>query len=212
MKSSTKTIFYADLCFEVFEEVYEPAEDTFLLADKLDQVIVEGDAVLDIGTGCGILGLIASKKARKVVATDVNPHAVECAKRNAEANKAASKMEVRLGDLFVPILKIEKFDVILFNAPYLPSKTEEKRTWIGRAWAGGRAGRQTIDSFIADAPNYLKESGRILLVQSTLSDIQKTLMRFSDMGLGAKIVAEKKVAFETIVVIQASHLSKMNSI
>jgi len=210
MKSSIKTIFYADLCFEVFEEVYEPAEDTFLVADKLDQVIVEGDTVLDIGTGCGILGVIASKKARKVVATDVNPYAVECARQNAKANKAASKMEVRLGDLFESVSKTEKFDVILFNAPYLPSKTEEKRTWIGQAWAGGRAGRQTIDSFIADAPNYLKENGRIVLVQSTLSNIQKTLMRFSDMGLGPKIVAEKKVAFETIVVIQASHLSKLS--
>jgi len=208
MKSSRKTIFYADLSFEVFEEVYEPAEDTFLIADKLDQAIVEGDAVLDIGTGCGILAVIASKKASKVVATDVNPHAVECAKRNAKANNAASKVEVRLGDLFGPVLKTEKFDVILFNAPYLPSTLNEQKSWISRAWAGGRSGRQTIDNFIANAPNYLKEKGRIFLVQSTLSNVHRTLMRFSGIGLDVKAVAEKKVAFETIVVIQATNLSK----
>ena len=210
MKSSAKTIFYADLSFEVSEEVYEPADDTFLIADKLDQVIVEGDAVLDIGTGCGILAVLASKKASIVVATDVNPHAVECAKQNAKANRAASNLEVRLGDLFGPILKTEKFDVILFNAPYLPSTPKEQKAWISRAWAGGRAGRQIIDNFIANAPNYLKEKGRILLAQSTLSNVQRTLMRFSDIGLNVKAVAEKKVAFETIVVIQASHLSKQN--
>jgi len=210
MKSSAKTIFYADLSFEVFEEVYEPADDTFLIADKLDQAIVEGDTVLDIGTGCGILAVIASKKASKVVATDVNPHAVECAKRNAKANRAASNLEVRLGDLFEPILKTEKFDVILFNAPYLPSTPKEQKAWISRAWAGGRAGRKVIDNFIANAPNYLEAKGRILLAQSTLSNVQRTLMRFSDIGLDAKAIAEKKVAFETIVVIQASHLSKQS--
>ena len=210
MKSSAKTIFYADLSFEVFEEVYEPADDTFLIADKLDQAIVEGDTVLDIGTGCGILAVIASKKAGKVVATDVNPHAVECAKRNAKANRAASNLEVRLGDLFEPILKTEKFDVILFNAPYLPSTPEEQKAWISRAWAGGRAGRKIIDNFIANAPNYLEAKGRILLAQSTLSNVQRTLMRFSDIGLDAKAIAQKKVAFETIVVIQASHLSKQS--
>lgn len=208
MRSSRKTVYYADLCFEVFDEVYEPAEDTFLIAGKLDQAIVEGDIVLDIGTGCGILGVIASKKASKVIATDVNPHAIECAKQNAKANRAAGKMEVRLGDLFEPVLKTEKFDVILFNAPYLPSKPEEEKTWTDRAWAGGRAGRQIADRFISDAPEYLNEKGRILLVQSTLSNIKATLKRFSDAGLDAEVVAEKKVAFETIVVVQASHLSK----
>jgi release factor glutamine methyltransferase len=210
MKSSRKTVFYADFSFEVFEEVYEPAEDTFLIADKLGQAILEGDAVLDIGTGCGILAVTASKKASKVVATDANPHAVECAKRNAKANKASSKVEVRFGDLFEPILKTEKFDVILFNAPYLPSTSKEQKAWISRAWAGGRNGRQIIDDFITNAPNYLKENGRILIVQSTLSNVQRTLMRFRDIGVDAKILAEKKVAFETIVVIQASHLSKQS--
>ena len=210
MRSLRKTIFYADLSFEVYEEVYEPAEDTFLIADRLDRTIVEGDTVLDIGTGCGILAVIASKKASKVVATDVNPHAVECAKRNAKANGAASKVEVRLGDLFGPILETEKVDVILFNAPYLPSRPKEEKAWISRAWAGGRAGRQIIDDFITNVPKYLKEKGRILLVQSTLGNIQKTLMRFSDADLDAKVVAEKKMAFETIVVIQASHLSKQS--
>ena len=210
MKSLGKTIFYADLSFEVSEEVYKPAEDTFLIADKLDQVIDEGDTVLDIGTGCGILAVIAAKKASEVVATDINPHAVECAKRNANTKRTANKVEVRLGDLFEPVSKTEKFDVILFNAPYLPSTPSERKTWITRDWAGGLSGRKTIDRFIADAPTYLKEKGRILLVQSTLSNLNETLRKFNGMGLGSKVVAEKKVAFETIVVIQASHLSRQS--
>jgi release factor glutamine methyltransferase len=208
MRSLKKKTFFADLTFDVYEEVYEPAEDTFLIADILNRTAAEGETVLDVGTGCGILAVVASKKAKRVVATDVNPHAVECAKRNAKANRASSKVQVRLGDLFEPISETEEFGMIVFNAPYLPSTPGEHRCWKSRAWAGGPTGRRIIDRFIKDAPNHLKFKGRILLVQSTLSDVEETLRKFQETGLDAKVVAEKKAAFETIVVIQASHLSQ----
>ena len=207
MKSLRKRIFYADLSFDVYEEVYEPAEDTFLIADVLNKTITEGDTVLDVGTGCGILAVIASVRAKKVVATDINPHAVKCAKQNAESNRASSKIQVRLGDLFEPISETEKFSLIVFNAPYLPSTRGEHRSWKTRAWAGGSTGRRVIDRFIRNAPRYLDARGRILLVQSTLSDVDETLRRFREMGLDVRVVAESKAAFESIVVIQASHLS-----
>lgn len=207
MKSLRKRIFYADLSFDVYEEVYEPAEDTFLIADVLNQTGAVGDTVLDVGTGCGILAVIASRKAKKVVATDINPHAIRCAKENAEANRASSKIQVRLGDLFEPISETEKFSLIVLNAPYLPSTRGEHRSWKSRSWAGGSTGRRVIDRFIRDAASYLENKGRILLVQSTLSDVQETLRRLREMGLDAKVVAESKAEFETIVVIQASHLS-----
>jgi len=208
MKLSRKRVFYDDLAFQVPEDVYEPAEDTFLAADSLAQIVKENDTVLDIGTGCGILAIIAARKAKKVIATDVNLHAISCARLNAKINRVASKVEVRLGNLFQPIRKTERFDVVVFNAPYLPSSPCEQRTWIGRAWAGGPTGRQPIDRFIVEAPNYLKRKGKILLVQSSLANIDKTLKNFREADLQAQVIAEKKFAFETIVVIQASHLSK----
>jgi release factor glutamine methyltransferase len=207
MKSLRKRIFYADLSFDVNEEVYEPAEDTFLIADVLNQTVTEGDTVLDVGTGCGILAVIASRKAKKVVATDINPHAAKCAIQDAKSNRASSKIQVRLGDLFEPISETEKFSLIVFNAPYLPSTRGEHRSWKSRAWAGGSTGRRVIDRFIKNAPRYLDARGRILLVQSTLSDVDETLRRFREMGLDVRVVAESKAAFESIVVIQASHLS-----
>jgi len=203
MKSSRKQAFYDDLVFEIFEEVYEPAEDTFLLADYLARIVKETDTVLDMGTGCGILAVIAAKKALKVVATDLNPHAVECVRLNIKINNVSSKVNVRLGDIFIPLQKTEKFDLIIFNAPYLPSEPNEGKTLIERAWAGGHRGRQVIDRFIDEAPQYLKEDGRILLAQSTLANIEKTITKFSKAGLETSVVAEKKFPFETIVVVQA---------
>jgi len=207
MKSWRKRVFFDDLVFHVFEDVYEPAEDTFLIADSLAQIVTKSDTVLDMGTGCGILAIIAAKKeAKKVVATDMNPHAVECARQNAKVNQVASRIEVRQGDLFQPMRKAERFDIIVFNAPYLPSSPREQGTWIGRSWAGGPTGRKLIDRFILDAPHYLKRRGKILLVQSSLANIDETLEKFREVDLGAKVIAESKVAFETIIVIQASHL------
>jgi len=208
MKSWKKKVFYGDQHFDVYEEVYEPAEDTFLVADTLNQIVTEGETVLDVGTGCGILAIVASRKAKEVVATDVNPHAVECARHNAEVNGTSNKVQVRVGDLFEPISSTEKFSVIVFNAPYLPSTRSEQRSWRSRAWAGGPTGREVIDRFVKNAPHHLKAKGKILLVQSTLSDVERTLSVFRETGLEAKVVGERKAAFETIVVIQASHLSK----
>ncbi len=211
MKSLRKRVFYDDLSFEVFEDVYEPAEDTILLADYLKQVVEEGDTVLDVGTGCGILAVVAAKRAKKVVATDINPHAVECTKLNSKANGVANRIDVRLGNLFRPVIKTERFDVIVFNAPYLPTLPGEERTWIGRAWAGGPAGRQLIDKFISKAPHYLKKNGTILSAQSSLANIGKTLEKLQKAGFKAAVSAETKVSFETIVVIQASHLSQKST-
>jgi len=168
----------------------------------------ENDVVLDMGTGCGILGILAAKKARRVVAVDINPHAVLCAKMNAKLNGVMEKMDIRLGNLFEPVKKKESFSLILFNAPYLPTEAGEQKTWIGRAWAGGPTGRQVIDEFISQASSHLKRDGRILLVQSTLFNVDETLRRLEKEGLRAKVIAEKKVAFETIMVIQAERMQR----
>jgi len=199
-----KKFFFDNHVFYVLENVYEPAEDTFLLAENLR--VNKNDFVLDVGTGCGILGILAAKKGRSVIAVDTNPYAVCCAKMNAELNGVERKMSILRGDLFQPINEGEKFDVILFNAPYLPSEKGEQKTWIGRAWAGGLGGRELIDRFLLEVSRYLEMDGRFLLVQSTLSDVDRTMQTLEKVGLQAKIIAKEKVAFETLVVIEAKRL------
>jgi len=200
-EEDAKKIFFNDCIFYVSEKVYEPAEDTFLLAENL--VVNENDVVLDVGTGCGMFGILAAKKAKRVVATDINPYAVSCAKANARQNGVLAKIDMRQGNLFESVKRNERFDVIIFNAPYLPTRESKKRSWIGKAWAGGKSGRAIIEPFLSEAPKYLKEKGRIFLVQSSLSDIDKTIQRFKENGLKAAIIAEKKFPFETIVLIRA---------
>ena len=194
-----KKVYFKNYVFMVDEHVYEPAEDSFLLAEKM--TVTEDDAVLDMGTGCGILAVLAAEKAKSVLAVDINPYAIECAVKNAEMNGA--KITFRNGDLFQPIKPNESLSLILFNAPYLPSEPDEERSWIGKAWAGGSNGRKVIDRFVMDAPNFLAAGGRIQLVQSSLSDVNRTIQMFSEGNLRAMVAAQVKVAFESIVLVEA---------
>ncbi|HDQ05623.1 MAG TPA: methyltransferase domain-containing protein [Candidatus Bathyarchaeota archaeon] len=196
-----KKVYFRDHVFLVDEHVYEPAEDTFLLAENM--TVTEDDTVLDMGTGCGILAVLAAEKARRVLAVDVNPHALQCAARNVETNGVKEKIEFRHGDLFQPLKQNERFSLMLFNAPYLPSEPDEERSWIGKAWAGGRNGRKVVDRFVIDAPNFLAAGGRIQLVQSSLSDVDRTIEMFGELGLRAAVVAQVKVAFESIFLVEA---------
>ena len=202
MPSAVKRVHFDNYVFNIWENVYEPAEDSFLFAENID--IEKNSEVLDVGTGCGILGIIAAEKASSVIAVDLNPYAVGCAKENASLNNLLSKMAFIQTDLLTALKENAKFDLILFNAPYLPAEESEAESWIGRAWAGGVNGRQVIDRFLSQAPFHLKAYGRILLMQSTLANVEETVSKLSERNLKASIKAERKLPFfETLTLIEA---------
>ena len=202
MFSPAKRVYFSDYFFDVWENVYEPAEDSFLFAENLE--VQKAETVLDMGTGCGILGIIAAEKAKTVVAVDVNPYAVRCARENANLNNVQNKIYCLQGDLFRPLSERFKFDVVLFNTPYLPVNNTEAEAWIERAWAGGATGRQVINRFISETPNHLKKSGRVFLMQSTLADVSESLSRFEAYGMSTRVVAEYALPFfEKIKLIES---------
>lgn len=203
MLSPSKKVFFANYVFDVWENVYEPAEDSFLFADNL--TAKQGDYVLDMGTGCGILGIIVAAEATRVVAVDVNPYAVRCAKENARMNHLANKMLFLQGSLFTSLRSEERFDLILFNAPYLPAEHEQDDSWLECAWVGGATGRNIIDLFIHESQKHLRKDGLVFLMQSTLCDVDETILRFKENGLKTEIVAERSLPFfEKIVLLEGS--------
>ncbi len=202
MPSPIKRVFFKSYIFNVWQDVYEPAEDSFLFAENL--TVKNGDSVLDMGTGCGILGIIAANKAFKVIAIDINPAAVRCAKENAKLNGVAHKMFFIQGDLFAPLKKGKKFDLILFNAPYLPTEPFEGKTFVELAWAGGANGKATINRFLQGVRDYVKVDGRVLLMQSTFADVDETMRILEVKGFEAEIIASLALPFfETIMLIEA---------
>src|SRR5271157_3980952 len=118
MQFPFKRAYFGKLVFDVSENVYEPAEDSFLFAENLD---IEKDAeILDVGAGCGILGTLAEEKGGIVLAVDLNPYAVRFAKENSTVNNVRNKMAFMQASLLTALNENARFDLILFNAPYLP--------------------------------------------------------------------------------------------
>jgi release factor glutamine methyltransferase len=202
MPSERKRVFFRKHVFLVDENVYEPAEDSFLFAENIE--VKEGERVLDMGTGCGLLAILAAEKADEVVAVDVNPYAVRCAKKNAKLSGASGKIAFVRGNLFDALHEKTRFDLILFNAPYLPKDESELDSWLTRSWSGGTFGRETIDRFIAQSAAHLERNGRILLLQSNIAGIAETFHAFEANCFRAEIIAECSVPFfETLVLFKA---------
>jgi release factor glutamine methyltransferase len=194
-------INYKDVHYHTHPQVYQPAEDTFLLAENLQ--VERRKRVLEIGTGTGLISIIAARKAGMVIATDINPHAIKCAAKNIIANKTFN-IELREGNLFETV-KNEKFDLILFNTPYLPTSEEEtRRDGIDAAWDGGADGRKVIDQFLDGVKDHLNPGGRVQLVQSSLSDIDKTLEKLETLGFSSAVTAREPCFFEEIVILTAN--------
>ena len=185
---------------ETDDLVYIPSDDTFLLAENLE--IKEGQSVLEIGTGSGLVSMYASLLTDDVTATDINYNALELAEKNFHLNNI-NTIKLEFGDLFEPV-KDRKFDVILFNTPYLPTDSDDIiNDDLNYAFDGGLDGRKVIDRFIKEAPNHLNDKGIIQMIQSSLSDNDRTLDMFDRNGFVAEIAESEKFFFEEIVLINA---------
>ncbi len=192
-----QVVFYRGARFLIFPGVYSPAEDTFLLADRLE--VHAGEKVLELGTGCGLLAVLAAKEGGIVTATDVSPTALRCARLNASINGVSDRIFFRLGTLFRPVDN-EEFDLVIFNPPYLPTTVEEALDdQLDRAWNGGRDGRAVLDPFIRELSRHLPLSGRALFVQSSLSGVRKTCRMLEEEGLKYRIISSLKFPFEELL-------------
>ena len=168
------------------EGVYPPKLDSFLLAEELVKITVKGYEVLDIGTGSGILAIIASKKGANVVATDVHEESVKCARQNALINNV--KLDVRVGDLFKKIGDDELFDVIISNPTSLPTPSNEQHDeYIMRTVDAGPDGRKFLDSLINQMPLFLKKGGYFLTQHSNFSNIEKTENMLKELGFEVEV-------------------------
>lgn len=162
---------YHNLLVECHPEVYDPAEDTFLFLEALQ--IHPYNVILELGTGCGLIALECARQGAQVLCTDINPFAVQLTRRNITHNRhlLSGIVEIRQGDLFSVLKKNELFDIILFNPPYLPTKTKEKvGGWFDIATDGGPDGLLVIRRFLHGVSQYLLPGGSAFFIFSSLSD------------------------------------------
>ncbi|MBB3212372.1 SAM-dependent methyltransferase [Herbaspirillum sp. Sphag1AN] len=120
------------------------------------------ELAFDIGTGTGVLAaLLVQRGVRKVIATDLNPRALECAADNLQRLGVADRVELTQSDLFPP----DKASLIICNPPWVPAKP-------GSAIEAAvyDPDSRMLKGFLAGLPDHLSEQGEGWLILSDFAE------------------------------------------
>jgi HemK-related putative methylase len=184
-----------DLNLVVLPDVFNPVllrSGTFLAAQT--RRIPSGARVLDMGCGSGAVGIAAARRDCQVVAVDINPSAVRCARANALLNSV--EVDVRQGDLFAPVAD-ERFDVVLFNPPYYRGVPRDA---LDHAWRS----LDMPERFAAHLSSHLNPGGCALLALSSDGDPESFLSALRANGFQHGVAARRDLVNEVLSVYEVS--------
>jgi len=169
---------------------YKPAEDSCFLADFLKKYSLNNSQkILDLGCGSGIISetlINLGIKKQNITAADINPEAVKQTKK--------LNIKTKISDLFSNIH--EKFDLIIFNPPYLPENKYDKE----KDTTGGKKGDETILKFLRQASSHLKPNSKILLLLSSKTPKKRIISRIKHLNLKHQKKASRKLFFEELYI------------
>jgi len=145
--------------------VYHPTEFSatrFMYRGLFNELPRLGRRVLDMGTGCGALGICLAAAGREATLVDINPQAVACAANNARLNRVP--VRILQSDLFEAVAG-ERFDLIVFNIPLLDKPVASPIEVIA-CDPGGRL----FTRCLAEAPRHLTPGGAVAISVSNLGN------------------------------------------
>ena len=207
-----------------FQNVYEPAEDSFLLIDSIlneleflkSNKFFSDKKINSIELGCGS-GLISccylfklkelNCDLEKHYCIDINIDAVNLTKNIIKNYNLDKNVYVLEGDLFNKI-ENEKFDIIIFNPPYVTTDAEEyekalKEKNIYASWAGGKRGSETIFKFIDQIGKYIKENSIVFLLLSKENEYENIIERMNNLyKFEFEVLMRKKFKNERLCVFK----------
>jgi HemK-related putative methylase len=150
--------------------------------------------VLDMGTGSGVCAVAAARHARHVVAVDINPAAVHCARINALLNRCEDRIDVIQGDLFAAVAG-RRFDVVLFNPPFLHGIPADD---ADRAWRS----TDVAPRFAAGLRKHLRPSGFALVLLSSFGGAGEFVDQFRRHGFAMAVVGERDFINERLTLLK----------
>nr|AAC96119.1 YDR140w homolog [Takifugu rubripes] len=182
MSASYPTPVYSHVGRGDFRDVYEPAEDTFLLMDALEK-----DA----------------ERLRQSCCTDVNPAAAQCTAKTSSSNKVSLQPVITsLVDSLLSRLS-GKVDVLVFNPPYVVTPSEEVGSrGIEAAWAGGSRGREVTDRFLPVVAQLLSTKGSFYLITIAENDPEEIITSLCQQGLQGESFLTRRAGNERLSVLR----------
>ena len=153
--------------FRVDSRVLVPRPETELVAEAALQALPEAGSALDLctGSGCVAASLALEGKGARVAAVDLCPDALALARENAQA--LGAEVELFQGDLYEPLPRDRRFDVVVANPPYVPSGelaglAREVQREPRLALDGGPDGLRVLRRLVAGAPAFLRPGGALV--------------------------------------------------
>ncbi|MFH7859925.1 MAG: methyltransferase [Candidatus Aenigmatarchaeota archaeon] len=182
---------------EIFEDVYKPSEDTFLLYDSINNNYSKS---FEVGSGVGLITLKLAKKSNYVLVSDINFEATKNTLYNVKQNFLRDKVDIVCGDCLTFLKNKIFFELIVFNPPYLPSENFNKKIF-DLSWSGGKRGYEITLKFLKEAKKHINKKGTIMIVSSSYI-INEVLNIIKKMKLKYSIKKEKSMFFEKIYIVE----------
>lgn len=110
-------------------------------------------SALDLGTGCGVQSVHLAAHTEEVVATDLNPRALQLARITTRLSGVAA--DLRLGSLYEPVAG-QTFDQIISNPPYVMSPPSDAHLTYRE---GALPGDELVRQVIVDGARHLNPDG-----------------------------------------------------
>jgi len=179
----------------IFDSVFWEPDDTLSLRQKIAaDPQLRGAAVLEVGTGSGLVSLCCLQAgAGRVVATDLNPAAVENARENARLLGFGDRLEVRRVPRRSPgawtVLRPgETFDLIISNPPW-----EDQRPETVEQFALYDPGFELLESLVTGARQRLRPGGRMWLAYGCVTAIRQIQKVAERERLECRLLDERRL-------------------
>ena len=179
----------------IIESVFWEPDDTLSLRKTIStEPALKNSDVLEIGTGSGLVSLCCLQAgAARVVATDINPAAVENARQNAKELGFGERFDVRLVPRRAPeawtVIEAEAtFDLIISNPPW-----ENDRPGTVKEFALYDPDFALLKSLVTGARKRLRENGRMWLAYGCVTAIRKIQEVAAAENLSCTILDERKL-------------------
>lgn len=189
-----------------FKGVYPVEEDTLAFLDFVKSYLMKKKgSILDMGTGTGIISLLASRNEWSVISVDREPRALLSLRRNHELNGTISRMFI--SDLFqgIPRSFHGKFDLITFNPPYIPDDGSSISRRDGLALFGGPSGLEITAAFLSTGVRFLSPVGRFLILVSSDWNLEAII---DDIDLRTVSQKDKEIQGERFKLVELAPIDK----